>query len=85
MNAWLFGDVFNNASPMNNSSSQGWLYYSDSRVTFKGLTHVNAVTNCDGNEGVLGADATAVNSAGQNASAALLITQHMVSNCQHHP
>jgi hypothetical protein len=84
MNAWLCGNVYNNQGPMNNSSSQGWLFYSDSRVSFMSGWQVNAVTNCDNSEAVMGPDATAVGPNGVVMPAFTLITNDMAGKCVHH-
>jgi hypothetical protein len=84
MNAWLCGSVYNNSEPMNNSSAQGWFFYSDSRVSFRTGWQVNAVTNCDGPEAVMGPDAVSVNSQGVVTPAFNLITQDMVNSCKPH-
>jgi hypothetical protein len=84
MNAWLCANVYNNNAPMNNSSSQGWLFYSDSRVSFRTGSIIDAVTNCDGPEAVMGPDATAVDANGVITPAFTLITRNMVDNCNSH-
>ncbi len=84
MHAWLCANVYQGYGPMNNSTSQGWLFYSDSRVNFMSGSIVNPVTNCDGSEAVMGQDATAVDSQGVVTPAFTLITKDMVAKCIHH-
>lgn len=83
MNAWLCANVYDNEEPMNNSSSQGWLFYSYSGVNFMPNNwKVNAVSNCDGPEAVMGTDATGPD--GVTGDAFALITNDMVNQCKPH-
>jgi hypothetical protein len=82
MNAWLCGSVYNNEEPMNNTSAQGWLFYQQASW-YPGLpAWVNAVTSCNGPEGVYGSNATAYD--GIPGNAGNLIVQDMVAHCVLH-
>lgn len=77
MNAWLCSGVYDGLEPMNNSSSQGWLFYQ--QASFASGWRVNAMTSCDGNEGVLGTDAV-----GPDGNSGLQdITTDMETQCFH--
>jgi hypothetical protein len=81
MNAWLCANVYMGLQPMNNSSSQGWLIYSYPGVNWDLTTSVvNAVTQCDGNEGVIGADAIGPDGRGGLKD----VTDDMILHCTHH-
>ncbi len=78
-NAWLCANVDNNAEAPNNSGPQGWLFYSTPGVSFVSGWAVNAVTNCDGPEGVMGKDAVGPDGNGGLAD----VTGDMIAQCVH--
>jgi hypothetical protein len=78
MNAWLCASVFNGGAPMNNSSSQGWLFYQKASWDTSLPGVVNAVTSCDGSEGVMGPHAI-----GPDGKGGLYdVTQDMLTQCK---
>jgi hypothetical protein len=84
MDAWLCGSVDGGSEPMNESSSQGWLFYQQATNWLTGSTpFVNAVTNCNGPEGVYGTNAVGYDGVVDGVGA--LIEKDMVNQCtQHH-
>jgi hypothetical protein len=80
--AWLCADVFGADEALNNSSSQGWLFYTQPGVSFMpGNWSVNAVTNCNGAEGVLGEHAI-----GPEGNTGLQdVTRDMLAQCKARP
>ncbi len=81
MKAWLCGSVYNNGELMNNSSSQGWFFYQQANWDLT-TSVVNAVTKCQGPEGVFGSNATAYDGVAGNVG--VLITTDMIGNCHSH-
>lgn len=79
MNAWICGSVYNNEETMNNSSSQGWLFYQQATWSSRFPPNVNAVINCHGNEGIYGDHATGYD--GVVGGAAMLVEKNMVAQC----
>ena len=82
MHAWLCSSVDGNVEPMNNSSSQGWLFYQQTNWMSATTPLVNAVANCTGPEGVYGTDATAYD--GIQGNPIVLIEKDMFNNCRPH-
>lgn len=82
MHAWLCSSVDGNVEPMNNSSSQGWLFYQQTSWASASTPLVNAVANCDGPEGVYGIKATAYD--GIAGDPIVLIEKDMTNNCAVH-
>jgi hypothetical protein len=82
MHAWLCASVDGNVEPMNNSSSQGWLFYQQTSWKSAPTPLVNAVANCDHPEGVYGTNATAYD--GIPGHPIVLIEQDMFNNCRPH-
>jgi hypothetical protein len=82
MHAWLCSSVYGNAEPMNNSSSQGWLFYQQTNWMSANTPLVNAVANCDGPEGVYGTKAIAYD--GIQGDPVVLIENDMTSSCTAH-
>jgi hypothetical protein len=81
MHAWLCGSVYMNQETMNNSSSQGWLFYQQASWDLSS-SDVNAVINCNGNEGIYGQYATGYD--GIPGNAATLVEEDMVTHCVNH-
>ena len=82
MNSWLCGSVYNGAEPMNNSSSEGWLFYQQASWDPLLPAVVNAVTSCDGPEGVAGTHGTGPNGIAGGGSA--MIISDMETQCKAH-
>jgi len=56
---WVCATVYQNLQPMNNTSPEGWIFYSAVGAGNTTPLSLYAVQTCDGPEGVYGADAVA--------------------------
>ena len=72
--------VDGNAEPMNNSGSQGWLFYQQATWDSVPSPVINAVANCNGPEGVYGTNATAYD--GIPGNVGTLLTTDMKNSCK---